>query len=166
VDYYVFHLVSSTCTEKGQKGVENQNGIHWNNNNFKSLTQSHLAFYSNHLNCFLHPFLSILGLKKRFKWFEKKWMFFYFIFIENIIQIQLFYSFAMKLGPFFYHPYWTQFMSSKFKPIVIIIIIIYSSYYHEAFFSLLFFSLHFSIASPKKWIKRKQKQDIKSSWTL
>jgi hypothetical protein len=26
--YYVFHLVSSTYTEKGQKGVENQNRIH------------------------------------------------------------------------------------------------------------------------------------------
>jgi hypothetical protein len=38
VDYYVFHLVSSACTEKGQKGVENQNRIHWNNNNSKSLS--------------------------------------------------------------------------------------------------------------------------------
>jgi hypothetical protein len=67
VDYYVFHLVSSTFTEKGQKGVDNQNIIHCNNNNLKSLSPKPSSIFLQSLELYFSSLLIHPWFKKRFK---------------------------------------------------------------------------------------------------
>ncbi len=88
VDYYVFRLVSSACTEKGQKGVENQNGIHWNNNNLKSLSPKPSSILLQSLELFslsllIHPW--VLKKKVQVIW-EKVDVFLFYLYWEHHIN--------------------------------------------------------------------------------